>query len=54
MANQNDWYLAVAYSLRDRMMKNWIDPLRHYQEDDFKIVGYLSAEFLIGPHMGNA
>lgn len=53
LANQNDWYLAVSYSLRDRMMENWIDTLRHYKEGDFKIVGYLSAEFLMGPYMGN-
>jgi starch phosphorylase len=53
LATQNDWYLAVAYSLRDRMMENWIDTLKHYQEGEFKIVGYLSAEFLMGPYMGN-
>jgi glycogen phosphorylase len=41
LATQNDWYLAVAFSLRDRMMENWIDTLRHYQEGEFKIVGYL-------------
>ena len=24
-ATLNDWYIAVAYTVRDRMMKNWID-----------------------------
>lgn len=54
LATQNDWYMAVAYSLRDRMMEDWIDALHRYKKGDFKIVGYLSAEFLVGPHMGNA
>ena len=43
LATQNDWYLAVAFSLRYRMMENWIDTLKYYQEGEFKIVGYLSA-----------
>lgn len=54
LATQNDWYMAVAYSLRDRMMEDWIDTLHRHKKGDFKIVGYLSAEFLMGPHMGNA
>ncbi len=54
LATQNDWYMAVAYSLRDRMMKDWIDTLHRHKKGDIKIVGYLSAEFLMGPHMGNA
>ena len=54
LATQNDWYMSVAYSLRDRMMEDWIDTLHRHKKGDFKIVGYLSAEFLMGPHMGNA
>ena len=53
-ATLNDWYIAVAYTVRDRMMKNWIDSLQRLRDKDLKIVGYLSAEFLMGPHLGNA
>jgi len=53
-ATLNDWYMAVAYTVRDKMMKNWIDSLQSLRGKDLKIVGYLSAEFLMGPHLGNA
>ena len=46
--------MAVAYTVRDRMMKNWITSLQRLRDKDLKIVGYLSAEFLMGPHLGNA
>ena len=54
LATLNDWYMAVAYAVRDRMMKNWVSLIRKLNDKDVKIVGYLSAEFLMGPHLGNA
>lgn len=54
LATSHDWYMAVAYTLRSRLMKNWIDALTHFKDHQKKIVGYLSAEFLMGPHLGNA
>src|SRR6478752_5067531 len=54
LASLTDWYMAVAYTVRDRMMKNWIKLIQRLNEKDLKIVGYLSAEFLMGPHLGNA
>ena len=27
LATTNDWYMAVAYTVRSRLMKNWIDTL---------------------------
>ena len=54
LATPNDWYMAVAYTVRDRMMKNWVDSLQHLRDKNVKIAGYLSAEFLMGPHLGNA
>jgi starch phosphorylase len=53
-ATPNDWYVAVAYTVRDRMMKNWITSLQRLRDKELEIVGYLSAEFLMGPHLGNA
>jgi len=54
MATTNDWYMAVAYAVRGRMMKNWIETLHGFTNKQNKLVGYLSAEFLVGPHLGNA
>ncbi len=54
LASPNDWYMAVAFTVRDRLMMNWINTLHNFQHTKAKLVGYLSAEFLMGPHLGNA
>jgi starch phosphorylase len=54
LATLNDWYMAVAFTVRSRLMKNWIAALHGLLSKEVKIVGYLSAEFLMGPHLGNA
>jgi glycogen phosphorylase len=53
-ATMHEWYKAVAYAVRDRLMHNWVDTLADFAKGKTKIVGYLSAEFLEGPHLGNA
>jgi len=50
-ATKNDWYLALAYTVRDRMMHQWINTLKKFTED-ITIVSYLSTEFLMGPQLG--
>lgn len=52
-ATLNDCYLALAYSIRDRLVNRWLNAQRTYSEQNTKTVGYLSAEFLMGPHLGN-
>jgi len=52
-ATLNDWYMALAYAVRDRMLDNWLTSNIHRGRKDLKIVSYLSAEFLMGPHLGN-
>src|SRR5215813_5201152 len=54
IASVNDWYMAIAYTLRGRMLNAWIPSLKKVRESGEKMVGYLSAEFLMGPHLGNA
>jgi starch phosphorylase len=49
----NDWYMAVAYSVRDRMLDRFITALKGLSHPKVKIASYLSAEFLMGPHLGN-
>ncbi len=53
LATPNDWYMAVAYTVRDRMLDHFIHTLKGMQDPKIKIVSYLSAEFLMGPHLGN-
>ena len=52
-ASLNDYYLAVSYTVRDRMQQLFINTIRTFQEKDSKIVSYLSAEFLMVPHLHN-
>ena len=52
-ASRNDWYIALSYTVRDRMLDDWIKSLQHLYRSKLKIVSYLSAEFLMGPHLGN-
>ncbi|MDY0213592.1 MAG: hypothetical protein RBR06_11380, partial [Desulfuromonadaceae bacterium] len=49
----NDYYLAVSYTVRDRMQQLFINTMRTFQQKDSKIVSYMSAEFLMGPHLHN-
>jgi starch phosphorylase len=53
LATTNDWYMAVAYAVRDRMMSDWIQAFGRVRGTRTRIVAYLSAEFLIGPQLGN-
>ncbi|HEX5765668.1 MAG TPA: glycogen/starch/alpha-glucan phosphorylase, partial [Woeseiaceae bacterium] len=55
-ATRNDWYMALAYTVRDRMLDRFIKTVETISapESSAKIVAYLSAEFLTGPHLGNS
>ena len=54
LATLHDWYMAVAFTVRCLLMNNWIETLHNLRDKKDKLVGYLSAEFLMGPHLGNA
>jgi starch phosphorylase len=48
-----DRYFALAYSVRDRLMKRWIQTQQAYYKSDAKRVYYLSLEFLMGKALEN-
>jgi glycogen phosphorylase len=54
-ATRNDWYMALAYTVRDRMMERYVATVGSIAgaNTNAKAVAYLSAEFLTGPHLGN-
>jgi glycogen phosphorylase len=53
IATLNDYYLALAYTVRDRLLHRWLNTNETYMKKGVKAVAYLSAEFLVGPHLGN-
>lgn len=53
IATQQDCYQAIAYTVRDRLLNRWLHTTETYLKNPVKMVGYLSAEFLLGPHLGN-
>ncbi|MBN1416477.1 MAG: glycogen/starch/alpha-glucan phosphorylase [Bacteroidales bacterium] len=56
-ASRNDLYMALSYTVRDRMLASWRHGIQDIVESninlDNKTVCYLSAEFLPGPHLAN-
>jgi starch phosphorylase len=53
VATRNDAYTALALTVRDRVFKQGVRVLKSYAEQDARVVAYLSAEFLPGPHLAN-
>ena len=53
LATRHDYYMALAYTVRDRMLHRWISTADAYTSLGSRTVSYLSAEFLLGPQLGN-
>ena len=53
LATTRDYYRALALAVRDRMQDRWTRSAQTYFDLDCKVTAYLSAEFLVGPHLGN-
>ncbi len=53
LATRNDWYMALAYTVRDRLLQSWLETISALGREA-RIVSYLSAEFLLGPQLGNS
>jgi len=52
-ATEMDYFTAVACTVRDRMLAQWIATLESYSREELRVVCYLSAEFLMGPYLAN-
>ncbi len=53
IATLNDKYMAIAYTVKDRLLHRWIRSGETYLRGGLRAVSYLSAEFLIGPQLAN-
>ncbi|MBF0484285.1 MAG: glycogen/starch/alpha-glucan phosphorylase [Candidatus Omnitrophica bacterium] len=51
-ATSRDNFLALALSIRDRIVERWIETQQYYHKNNLKRVYYFSMEFLIGRLLG--
>jgi len=52
-ATEEQVYQAVAYSIKDTIIDEWIATHKEYEEKDVKTLYYMSMEFLMGRALGN-
>ncbi len=52
-ASDQEFFMAVAYTVRDRLLSRWLATMDSYKKHDVRVVSYLSAEFLMGPYLVN-
>ena len=53
VATKHDLYFALAMTVRDRLFHRSVASMENYGGADARRVAYLSAEFLLGPHLAN-
>jgi len=53
LATLHDHYMALALAVRDRLLRNWVDTAETYTAKGVRTAAYLSAEYLLGPHLDN-
>jgi starch phosphorylase len=53
VASDHDYYRALALAIRDRLQDRWTRTAESCFDTNQKVACYLSAEFLLGPHLGN-
>ncbi len=53
ISSLQDYYMALAYTVRDRLLHHWLSTASTYREQKSRTAVYLSAEFLMGPYLGN-
>ena len=52
-ATQQQVFQAVSYAVKDVIIDNWLKSQKAFDEQDPKIVYYMSMEFLMGRALGN-
>ena len=54
LSTKREQYMALAFSVRDHLISNWIKTRNIYADTNVKRVYYLSLEFLMGRTLGNS
>lgn len=52
-ANQQEIFQAVSYVVKDVIIDNWLATQKTFEQEDPKMVYYMSMEFLMGRALGN-
>ena len=52
-ATDYDYYMALAYTVRDRLLYRFLTTFDTYKRNETKLVCYFSTEWLIGRHLEN-
>ena len=52
-ATQEQVFQAVSYTVKDVIIDNWLETQNAYEEQDPKVLYYMSMEFLMGRALGN-
>jgi glycogen phosphorylase len=52
-SNLVDKYHALSTTVLDRLMDQWLETIENYKRGDVRVLGFLSAEYLLGPHLSN-
>ncbi len=53
LATAHDHYLCLSLAVRDHLLHSWVDTAEAYTREHVRTAVYLSAEFLLGPHLEN-
>lgn len=53
VATLHDYYMALAYTVRDHVMESWHKTAKTYFSKASRTVCYFSVEYLLGPQLGN-
>lgn len=53
VATTNDYYMALSYTVRDRLMDLWTQSARTFYKKESRTICYFSAEFSLGPQLEN-
>ena len=53
LATKHDHYRCLALAVRDRLLQSWVDTANTYTQLGVRTASYLSAEYLLGPHLEN-
>jgi starch phosphorylase len=51
-ATPHDLYMAMAFTVRERLLQHLVNTASSFIEKEVKVVSYLSAEYLPGPQLG--
>ncbi|QNI65359.1 glycogen/starch/alpha-glucan phosphorylase [Synechococcus sp. A15-44] len=53
LATRHDHFMALSLAVRDRLLSHWVHTAELYTQRGVRTAAYLSAEYLLGPHLEN-